>query len=92
MDEHSTAATKGKNPPHSHPYHFSVDGKPLESEAPILTGAQIKALAHVDPSFGLFLEGHGSDPNRQIADNESVDLRTPGLERFYTVPPATFGL
>lgn len=72
-------------------FKFTVDGKALESEQPVLTGAQIKALAQIDPSFGLFIEGRGQQPDQQIADSQSVDLRQPGRERFYTAPPATFG-
>ncbi len=73
------------------PFKFSVDGRPFESDRPILTGAQIKARASVDPSFGLFLEGRGQAPDQQIADGQAVDLREPGRERFYTAPPANFG-
>ncbi len=72
-------------------FKFMVNEKPLESEQPVLTGAQIKALAQIDPSFGLFIEGRGQQPDQQIADSQSVDLRQPGRERFYTAPPATFG-
>jgi hypothetical protein len=73
------------------PFKFSVDGRPFESDKPVLTGAQIKARASVDPSFGLFLEGHGHAPDQAIGDNQSVDLREPGRELFYTAPPANFG-
>lgn len=77
---------------HDHPpFKFSVDNRPLESTKPILTGGEIKALAGVDPSFGLVLERHGNEPDLPIQDGDSVDLREPGRERFYTVPPATFG-
>jgi hypothetical protein len=76
---------------HVQTYKFTVDGRNFESEQPILTGAQIKAKASVDPSFGLFLEGHGHKPDEQIADNQKVDLSEPGREKFYTAPPATFG-
>jgi hypothetical protein len=73
------------------PFKFSVDDRPFESDQPVLTGAQIKARASVDPSFGLFLEGRGQAPDQQIADSQPVDLREPGRERFYTAPPANFG-
>jgi len=72
-------------------FKFSVDGRHYESEQPVLTGQQIKARAGVDASFGLFIEGHGHGPDQQIADTQSVDLRMPGLEHFYTAPPATYG-
>ena len=53
------------------PYHFHVDDRHLTSDEPVLTGAQIKARAAVDPSFGLFLEGHGNDADRQIGDADT---------------------
>jgi hypothetical protein len=73
-------------------FKFSVDGRPYESETPVLTGAQIKARASVDPSFLLYLEAHGGAPDQQITDGTSVDLRDiKGREQFYSAPPATFG-
>jgi hypothetical protein len=72
-------------------FKFSVDDKNLESDVPVLTGAQIKALAGIDASFGLFIEIHGRGSDEQIADNQSVDLSKPGREKFYAVPPATYG-
>ncbi len=73
-------------------YKFFVDGKPFETESKYLSGAQIKAIAGVDPSYGLFLEEHGADkPDKQISDTQSVDFAAPGVEKFYSVPPATFG-
>ena len=72
-------------------YKIHVDGKPLSSDQPVLTGAQIKALAQVDPSFGLYIEGRGTQPDQHVPDSQSLDLQEPGREHFYTVPPATFG-
>jgi hypothetical protein len=87
-----------KNSPGDHqpeggvrPFKFSVDGRPFESARPDLSGAQIKAIASVDPSFALFLEGHGHAHDQQISDAQQVDLSEPGREQFYTAPPATFG-
>lgn len=73
-------------------FRFTVDDKPFESDTPILTGAQIKARAGVDPSFGLFIEGHGQGSDQPVLDNQQVDLRDKGKERFYTVPAATYGV
>lgn len=73
-------------------FRFTVDGKPFETEEPRQTGAAIKLIAGVEASFGLFLEGRGQKhADRQIADNEVVDLSAPGNEEFYTSPAATFG-
>lgn len=82
---------KDKAPPAARTFKIQVDDKPVTVEEPVVTGARIKELAGVDPQFGLVLEGHGRDPDRQISDGETVDLREPGRESFYTVPPATFG-
>ena len=76
---------------HQPSFKFSVDGKPYESETQVVTGAHIKVTAGINPAFGLFLEGHGKDPDLHIADHDSVDLSRPGREQFHTVPPATFG-
>lgn len=72
-------------------FKFSVDNKAFESEQSQLTGAQVKALAQIDPTFGLFLEGRGKDPDQPVVDGDTVDLSQPGREQFYTVPPATYG-
>jgi hypothetical protein len=73
-------------------YDLTVDGKKLSSAQPVLSGSDIKLLAAVPGDYGLFLEGHGKNPDQQIADSQTVDLREPGKESFYTAPPATFGL
>lgn len=72
-------------------YPLTVDGRPLMSTVAQPTGAQIKALAGVDPSFALYLEGRAQEPDSLIADGQAVDLREPGREKFYTAPPAVFG-
>lgn len=72
-------------------FKISVDGRMLESTEPQLTGLQIKTLAGVDASFGLFLEGRGQGSDRPIGDGEIVDLEKHGKESFYTAPPANYG-
>lgn len=98
MDEHkdqpgATNAGNGNgHGPKPKEYKFSVDSRPFETEHSQLTGLQLKALASVDVTFGIFLEAHGNDSDRQIADGEVVDLAKPGNERFYTTPAATYGM
>ena len=72
-------------------FKFTVDGKHFEVDKRYLSGTEIRALAQIDPNAGLFLESHGPDPDRQIATSDSIDLGAPGVEKFYSVPPATFG-
>ena len=73
-------------------YQYSVDGARYHSQTSSITGAQIKAkIPNFNPTFQLFLESTGSDPDKPIGDADAVDLSgTP--KRFYTAPPATFGL
>ncbi|MGH7510069.1 MAG: multiubiquitin domain-containing protein [Gemmatimonadales bacterium] len=89
--EAETGATDAENHQRGRRYQFSVNDRPYESDDPTLTGAQVKVKASIDPSDGLFLEGRRGHPDRQIADGETVDLREPGREKFYTMPAANFG-
>lgn len=78
---------------HTKTNKFKVDDVVLESEVTTLTGAQIKQLAGISPAYQLFLEDPGErHQDRQIQDADTVDLSHPGIEKLYSVPPATFGL
>lgn len=72
---------------------FFVAGKKYETDQPALTGLQIKArVADWNQSHDLVLEGHGSDPDRIIADDETVPLaKDKGPVRFSSAPKANFG-
>mgnify|MGYP001460009443 CR=1 FL=1 len=60
-----------------------IDQKPFDWEKDTITGSEIKALAGVDPSYGVWLQQPGpEDPT--VADSESIDLTQPGRERFFT--------
>lgn len=76
-----------------HKYFYFVGNDKYESDLPALTGAQIKAkIPNLDPTLQLSLEGHGNEPDRIIADSESVSLeKEHGPLRFTLVPPANFG-
>jgi Multiubiquitin len=73
-------------------FNFFVDDKQYQVEHQTITGAQIRSIAGVDSSYQLFLEEHGhDDPDRKVELTDVIDLAVPGVEKFYTVPPATFG-
>jgi hypothetical protein len=81
-------------PSKEHPkkYHFYVDAKRYETEKSSLTGAEIKAIAAVTPTYQLFLEEEGDKPDKPISDAETVVLKEgEDTRHFYAVPPATFG-
>lgn len=71
-------------------FHFFVDGQRFETDEASITGAEIKRIAAIDPTYQVFLEEEGETPDKQISDSEAVDLggRT---KHFFAVPPATFG-
>jgi hypothetical protein len=76
-------------------YFFFVDGKKFDWPSPTMTGAQIKAaVPGLNPSFQIIQEGHGSDPDRPVADGDTFQLQLQGRGplHFYTAPPATFGM
>lgn len=70
---------------HGHPktYKIIVDQQPHDWLKPQITGAEIKQLAGVDPSYGVWQEVPGpNDP--PVGDAQVVDLSGPGTERFFT--------
>ena len=65
-------------------FRFVIDGRRFEWGAPIVTGMKLKTMAGVDPaSYGVWLEVRGAE-DRPITDSECVDLRSQGIERFFT--------
>lgn len=64
-------------------FHILIDHKPYEWDEPFITGSQIKDLAGVEPAYGVWADLPGpEDP--PIEDNQQVDLRAPGIEKFFT--------
>ncbi len=73
-------------------YVFFVGADRFTTEHEHLTGAQIKAKV---PGWvaanSLELEGEGREPNRVIADHETVHFSREHPTHFIAVPPASFG-
>ena len=72
-----------------HPYKIMIDQKPFDRSDQFTTGAQIKQLAGVDMSYGVWLKVHGHGEDMSIGDQEQVDLSDPGREHFLTAPTQT---
>lgn len=76
-------------------YFFYVNDEKFDTDEESVTGAYIKSrIANLPAGTALELEGQGNDPNRLIADGDSVSLQLghgQGPRRFTTVPPANFG-
>lgn len=70
--------------------HFFVDAKEYKTPSTALTGAEIKNIAGIPPTYQLFLEEEGETADKAISDGESVNLEHK-VKHFFAVPPATFG-
>jgi hypothetical protein len=66
-----------------------IDKKHFDATKPRMTGAELKALAGIDPSFRLFRETPGNDPDIPIGDGEVVALKNG--DRFYSLPVGRVG-
>jgi predicted GIY-YIG superfamily endonuclease len=75
-------------------YFYFVDGEKFESDNEFTTGAIIKSrLPEAKRGYALYLEGHGNEPDTLINEDTSISLdKEKGPKRFYTTPPASFGL
>lgn len=71
-------------------YHFFVDAKPFKYDHASITGAEIKRVAGVTPTYQLFLEDEGDAPDIAVSDVQGFNLEGKP-KHFYAVPPATFG-
>lgn len=69
-------------------YQIIVDQKPHDWHEPFITGLQIKKLAGVDQSYGVWQHLPGPD-DPEIGDNQTVDVSRPGTERFFTSKKTT---
>ncbi len=68
-------------------FYFELDGKRQEWLVPLISGATVKRLAdkgNLD-EFAVFLECE-HQPDREIDDDELVDLSKEGLEKFKLKP------
>jgi hypothetical protein len=66
------------------PFKILVDHKPHDWPEPFITGAQIKRLAGVDQAtFDAWLDVPGPE-DVLVGDNDKIDLREPGREKFFT--------
>lgn len=63
-------------------YHLMINGANYKWEQPLIKGSEIKMLGGIEPTAELYLKGKGSQSDMLIADDQSVDLSGPGIEKF----------
>ena len=80
---------KNGKPQKHHVFKIMIDQKPYDWPNQFITGAQIKQLAGVDMSYGVWLKVHGPGEDLPVGDQEQVDLSEPGREHFFTAPTQT---
>lgn len=74
---------QGQGQGHPNTYKVIVDQQLHDWPKPQITGTEIKELAGVDPSWGVWQDVPGpNDP--PVGDVQVVDLTGPGTERFFT--------
>lgn len=66
------------------PDHIFIDRKKYDWDQPTITGLQIKNLAGVDVATYNVWQDVAGPEDIPIADNFSVDLTQPGVEKFFT--------
>ena len=80
-------ARQGKEAPHCRGYRYKVNGDPLVSDSPKITGKTVLEKANLLPVERYMLRvkiaGH---PPRKVALDEVVNLRHPGIEKFLAIP------
>jgi hypothetical protein len=70
-------------------YKITIDKKKFDLHNQFITGAQLKALVNAPSNYGVWLKMKGPEQDKEIADNETVDLAQPGREDFFTGPKQT---
>ena len=76
-------------------YQFFVDDKAFESPEQIITGLQLREIAHVDPKCNVFLDirqKRDHNPDLLIHNSASVNLVEPGTAKFYTLHRPTMDI
>jgi len=72
-------------------YFFFLDGNKIDSDSSSVSGGTVRShLPAEKAGYAIYLEGHGKDPDKLVADTDGFSLEK-DPPRFYSVPSATFG-
>lgn len=64
-------------------FKIIIDQTPHDWSEPTITGLQIRELAGVDESYGVWQQLPGpEDP--EVDDSQEIDISEPGTEKFFT--------
>jgi len=90
MAPNEPKSTSAENREKKHEFTIFIDAAKYVVNKTSMTGADIKALAHIDAQYQLYQEEQGDRPDKPIPDTEAVPIRND--MHFYAIPPATMGL
>jgi hypothetical protein len=80
-------AKAGKNPPKAKSYKIRIDKAQYTVHSTIITGKELLELAgKAIDRFKVYQQLRGGGQPQPIALDEKVDLTTPGIEKFKTLP------
>lgn len=87
LDIEEFSKVHGGKPPKAKRYRIRIDREKYTVEVPEMTGRQILELAKkLPPENWLLNQKFKGGHVKPISLNEVVDFRTPGIERFMTLP------
>lgn len=80
-------AKAGKKIPDSKLFRIRIDKDKYDVNVHAMTGRQLLALAGKNPpeGYSIFQKINGGQ-TKKIELDQTVDFRTPGIERFMTIP------
>jgi hypothetical protein len=83
-----TLAKEGKHPPEHGPYKIKVNGVLHVVQEPMITVAEIIALAGKAPpeNYWVFRRKHGHQEPNPLPPEKPIDLREHGVESFIVLP------
>lgn len=68
-------------------FKYTIDGKHGESENPIVTEVNLRAVGNVPDDYEVYLEVKGPGDDELVKGQ--VDISKPGREKFYSTKPNT---
>src|SRR6185369_5192117 len=80
-------AKAGKKPPHAKAYKIKIDREQYTIQQSVITGKELLELASKPVNrFKVYQQIRGGGQPQPIALDLKVDLTTPGIEKFKTLP------
>lgn len=70
-------------------YNFTIDRAPFKHDKPTIMGSGIRTLGNIPSADGIWQKAHASEPDKEIADSDEVNLSEQSTEHFFSGPKTT---